>query len=546
MTGAAPDHAELMARAAWSIVAEPGDAVAGAVIEALGAPQALAWAVRAVDGTPRAALMDLRARLREQSAGPTSVGPATAGSAFAGPATAGSALVGTATARTFAGTPVLTDAATVAARDSSGACSIPASPTAAVPILACVNSVAPNSVVPSSVVPSSVVPNAVLPNTGSGFPESPTPAGAVGPGSAKVTSRAPESPDPRRHDTRWPDSAVRVIARALPRWAPRLTDLEPRRALDVLAEHGGTLVVPSSPDWPAGLGDLGAHAPVCLWVRGTPLLDGLIARSVAVVGARAATPYGEGVAADLGAGLGERRVTVVSGGAFGIDVAAHRGALGVGGATVALLAGGIDRPSPVGNMHVFERLLDTGGALVAESPPGTPPTRSRFLQRNRLIAAATQATVVVEAAWRSGALSTAARAADLLRPLGAVPGPVTSMASAGCHRLLRDGAAVCVTDTDEVVELLGGEDNTDRGVPVMWGSASSAVEAVPRRDAADRADSIRSRVLDAMLRRRALTVVEIARRSGLAEREVMGELGLLELDGAVDRVAGRWRPRPER
>lgn len=529
MTGAAPDHAELTARAAWSIVAEPGDAVAGAVIEALGAPEALAWAIRAVEGTPGAALEDLRARLRESRAGP-------------------------ATARPFPGMPVLAGSATAmpTAGGLSAASPIPALPMPAVRMPVSPMPVSPNAVssipaVPNGAGPNAAVPNAAVPNAASGIPESPAPAGvggAVGLSTAKATSRDPADPGP--DDTRWSDSAVRVLARALPRWAPRLTDLEPRRALDVLAEHGGTLVVPGAPGWPDGLGDLGAHAPVCLWVRGTPLLDGLTARSVAVVGARAATAYGERVAAELGAGLGDRRVTVVSGGAFGIDVAAHRGTLGVGGATVALLAGGIDRPSPAGNLHVFERLLDTGGALVAESPPGTPPTRSRFLQRNRLIAAATQATVVVEAAWRSGALSTAARAADLLRPLGAVPGPVTSMASAGCHRLLRNGAAVCVTDTDEVLELLGGEGTTDRQAPVGQGSASRGAAAVPRRDAADRADSIRSRVLDAMIRRRAQTVVEIARRSGLAEREVMGELGLLELDGAVDRAAGGWRPTPAR
>jgi DNA processing protein len=243
----------------------------------------------------------------------------------------------------------------------------------------------------------------------------------------------------------WPASVLRVLARALSRWAPRLADLDPRPALDALGEHAGVLLVPGSPAWPRRLDDLGPAAPLCLWVRGRPDLAALAARSVAVVGARAATSYGERVAGDLGVGLAEQGVTVVSGGAFGVDVAAHRGALAAGGRTVALLAGGIDRPTPAGNLAVLERIVDDGGALVAESPPGTPPSRARFLQRNRVIAALTGATVVVEAAWRSGALSTAARAAELLRPVGAVPGPITSTASVGCHRLLRDGAAVCVT-----------------------------------------------------------------------------------------------------
>lgn len=330
----------------------------------------------------------------------------------------------------------------------------------------------------------------------------------------------------------WPAGTLRVLARALPRWAPRLVDLDPRPALDDLADRGGVLLVPGTPAWPPGLDDLGPAAPLCLWLRGAPDLAALAARSVAVVGARAATPYGRRVAGDLGAGLAERGVTVVSGGAFGVDVAAHRGALAVGGPTVALLAGGVDRPSPAGNLAVLERVVDDGGALVAESPPGTTPNRARFLQRNRVIAALTRATVVVEAAWRSGALSTAARAGELLRPVGAVPGPVTSMASVGCHRLLRDGAAVCVTDASEVVELLD---------PAGSSRPGGSTAPPPPPPVADRADSAAARALDALDRRRPRTAAEVARRAGLAEHETVAALGLLELAGAAGRVDGRWR-----
>nr|WP_246803713.1 DNA-processing protein DprA [Cellulomonas hominis] len=491
-----------MSRVAWSLVAEPGDATAGAVVAALGAPAALAWAAWAVGVGTDAALHRLRHLLRDEDGG--------------------------------AGRPVA------------------------------------------------------------------TPPGA------------------------W----ARVLARALPRWAPRLADLEPRRALDALAAVGGAVLVPGRPGWPERLGDLGPLAPPVLWVRGDRATDALLRRSVAVVGARAATPYGEHVARDLAAGLAARGVTVVSGGAFGIDVAAHRGAVVVGGPTVALLAGGVDRPSPAGNLDLLERLAASGGALVAESPPGTPPTRARFLQRNRLIAAVTGATVVVEAAWRSGALSTAARAGDLLRPVGAVPGPVTSMASAGCHRLLRDGAAVCVTGVDDVLELLGGErgredgGDDDAGVLDLAGVAGSpggsaarggssdraargrsadpaeptggadgadradgssptdradpadradVVDPTGRADPADRADptaradpaqgarpaddvdptdradSPASRVLDALPVRRSLDVTGLARCSGLAEDEVLAALGLLELTGRAERSEGGWRrsrPRP--
>lgn len=426
---AAPDDAEVLARAAWSLVAEPGDATAGAVVGALGAPAALRWATWAVGVPPAQAAERLR-RLARGRGADGAPGP---------------------------------------------------------------------------------------------------PAGAT----------------------------VRVLARALPRWAPRLVGLDPRPALDALAGRGGTLLVPGGPGWPDAVADLGPLAPLCLWVRSSVPLGDLARRSAAVVGARAATPYGERVATDLGAGLADRGVTVVSGGAFGIDVAAHRGALVAGGPTVALLAGGVDRPSPEGNRHVLERLLDEGGALVAESPPGTPPTRSRFLHRNRLIAALAGATVVVEAAWRSGALSTAARAADLLRPVGAVPGPVTSMASAGCHRLLRDGAAVCVTDAAEVAELLAPAGDASAGTDVPSDSLPGAPHdsshdgprcvgdgRAPAGEAPAQHDarSVPGRVADALLRSRPLGTAEVARRAGLSEREVLGALGRLELEGAVRRGDGGWSP----
>lgn len=377
----------------------------------------------------------------------------------------------------------------------------------------------------------------------------------AGPASA-LTDRAdaPGDGSPAGGADPWPASVLRVLSRALPRWAPRLADLDPRPALDDLGERGGVLLVPGSSAWPRRLDDLGPAAPLCLWVRGEADLAALTARSVAVVGARAATSYGERVAGDLGVGLADRGVTVVSGGAFGVDVAAHRGALAGGGRTVALLAGGIDRPTPAGNLAVLERIVDDGGALVAESPPGTPPSRARFLQRNRVIAALTGATVVVEAAWRSGALSTAARAAELLRPVGAVPGPITSMASVGCHRLLRDGAAVCVTDAAQVAELLdppgaGGADDAGHAAarspagyaPAGPPSGSSGPSGSPRPAVADRADSPAARALDALDRRRALAVPEVARRAGLAEHETVVALGLLELAGSAHVVDGRWR-----
>lgn len=322
----------------------------------------------------------------------------------------------------------------------------------------------------------------------------------------------------------------RRLARAVERWTPRIARADARVGAVLVGEAaraGARLVVPGDEEWPDGLGDLGPAMPLCLWVRGTWTRPA--ARSVAVVGARAATGYGERVAFDLAEGLARRGTTVVSGGAYGVDAAAHRGALSGGGPTVVVLAGGVDRAYPVGNARLVERAVHEGGAVVAEVPPGAVPTKSRFLQRNRLIAALASATVVVEAAWRSGALSTANHAAKLFRPVGAVPGPVTSAASAGAHRLLREGVAVCVTDVDEVLELVGA---------IGTDLAPEHVEVSRSGDAADPAARA---VLDALSARRWRSVDELAEASGLSVAGARGALGLLELDGAVTRLGEGWR-----
>lgn len=323
----------------------------------------------------------------------------------------------------------------------------------------------------------------------------------------------------------------RRLSAAVARWSPRLETLDPRRELSVLASLDGTLVLPGSDAWPVGLADLGTAAPHCLWVRGDAGRE-LLTRSAALVGARACTDYGTTVAADLAGGLADRGFCVVSGGAYGIDAAAHRGALAAQGASVAVLAGGVDRLYPAGNSALLERLVSDGGAVVSETPPGSVPSRSRFLQRNRLIAAVTRATVVVEAAWRSGSLSTAARAADLLRPVGAVPGPVTSMASAGCHRLLREQQAVCVTDAAEVAELVGDPEPASRAE-----DARDRASARPH----DGLGPAGRRVLDALAVRRALGAEALARAAGLAVNEVLTGLGELELRGLAHADGDGWR-----
>lgn len=259
------------------------------------------------------------------------------------------------------------------------------------------------------------------------------------------------------------EAATRVRSGAVPEAVA--TETAGRRTTD-LAEAdlaaaqrcGARLLVPEAPDWPAwpfaAFEVCGAPAlapPLALWIRGTGELAGLAELAVAIVGARAATGYGMHVGGELGAGLAAHGCTVVSGAALGIDGAAHRGALAGGGPTVAVLACGIDRAYPAAHEALLVRIA-ADGLVVSEYPPGSVPGRHRFLVRNRLIAALGAATVVVESGLRSGAHRTAADALALGRPLMAVPGPVTSGASAGCHRLIRAGAEL-VTRYEEVLEL---------------------------------------------------------------------------------------------
>ena len=317
--------------------------------------------------------------------------------------------------------------------------------------------------------------------------------------------------------------AARALADARGRWKPRAAAGSVLDALRSAAEVGAALLIPGDPDWPRALDDLHINAPAALWVRGDVRLIGDRAH-LAVVGARAATAYGDLLAAEIAGDLADTGTVIVSGGAYGIDGAAHRAALGVGGPTLAFLAGGVDRAYPAGHADLFRRIVDHG-AVASELPCGAAPTKWRFLARNRLIAALGDATVVVEAGWRSGSLNTAGHASMLGRPLGAVPGPVTSAASAGCHRLLREYDAVCVTSSSEVRELCGG----------------GSVAGVRRVADTDTSDPQRTRLLDAMSTRSSLEVGKIARRSGLSTASVSSALGLLALDGVVVRTGEGWR-----
>lgn len=314
------------------------------------------------------------------------------------------------------------------------------------------------------------------------------------------------------------------------RLAPRLDGLDIRRELEVLQRLGGHLLTPEGEGWPTALDDLSVRAPFALWVRAAAPcpLDLPRGRSLAIVGSRASTRYGETIAAEFAFALAEEGLTVVSGGAYGIDAAAHRGALAARGApTIALLAGGVDRLYPAGNEALLLQVAQTG-ALVAEVPPGSVPGRHRFLARNRLIAALTSGTLVVEAARRSGALSTANHASDLLRPVGAVPGPVTSAASSGCHWMIREGQAVCVTTSAEARELAAPAG--EFAAPLPGGPPGLLDDLNP----------VQARVLDALPLRAAAHVPSVARAAGVSEADARSALGLLELAGRVRRRGDGW------
>jgi DNA processing protein len=320
--------------------------------------------------------------------------------------------------------------------------------------------------------------------------------------------------------------------------ATRLRGLDPVTDLARAAKAGVRYVVPGDDEWPAQLDDLmraevlddRGGPPLGLWVKGPKPLGDLVS-GVAIVGARSATTYGCEVSSTIGAELAREGRTVVSGAAFGIDHAAHRGALAVAGATVAVLACGVDRAYPTAHRELLDHLGRTA-AVLAEVPLGCAPTRGRFLSRNRLIAALTSGTVVVEAAVRSGALNTANWATRLNRHLMCVPGPVTSAQSQGVHQLIRTGTATLVTQGAEVLEVIAAA-----------GTHLVPTPRAPRR----RRDALSERlkrILDAVPLAQPAGVDSIATTAGIGLIEVQSALTRFERLGLVEGVGAGWRLTP--
>jgi DNA processing protein len=318
--------------------------------------------------------------------------------------------------------------------------------------------------------------------------------------------------------------------------ASRLHGLDPAGDLERAERQGIRFVCPGDEEWPRRLSDLDraeqlnrrGGAPLGLWVRGAGRLDGLLERSVSVVGSRSATTYGAAVAGELAAHLAGEGVTVVSGAAYGIDQAAHRGALAVRGPTVAVLACGVDRAYPAAHRDLLDYIAGTG-VVVSEVPPGCAPTKLRFLARNRMIAAASLGTVVVEAAVRSGALNTANWASLVNRPVMGVPGPVTSAPSEGVHELIRTRDATLVTRGSDVLELVSPA-----------GSHTLAPRRAPERPH-DRLSDTDRQVLDGVPVAAAASVSSIARTAGLAVRTTTDALARLRTAGFVESSEAGWR-----
>ena len=323
------------------------------------------------------------------------------------------------------------------------------------------------------------------------------------------------------------------FATAVERWSARVNMLDAARDVRVMGKLGCRLIVRGGSEWAPALDDLGDERPLGVWVRGVGSLKVMASKAIALVGARAPSDYGVSVARSLGFELARDRVAVVSGGAYGIDSAAHEGAMrgASGPATVAFMAGGVDSLYPKGNVDLLRAVADAG-LIVSECPPGATAMRHRFLARNRLIAALSGATVVVQAGFRSGAINTAHRAAELGRQVGAVPGRVTDPQSSGCHRLLRDGAAVVVTSTEEVKELVGGLDAVREG-------DSYAEQAELR--ITDDLDERELRVFAALPTVRGAGLDSVASKAGVTVNEARSVVGVLMMKGRATKDAHGWK-----
>ncbi|MFM6978221.1 MAG: DNA-processing protein DprA [Micrococcales bacterium] len=311
-----------------------------------------------------------------------------------------------------------------------------------------------------------------------------------------------------------------LLSDARERWQSRLKLVAVENMLAVAKHCKATLVTPDDSLWPEQLSDLNLGTPHCLWLRGARSNLVFANHSMAVVGARQATSYGDWVTTEIVSAAADENISIISGGAYGIDAVAHRSALATNTPTIAIMAGGIDRLYPSGNIELLSRVVQTG-LVISEQAPGSNPTKWRFLQRNRLIAALSSATIVVEAGKRSGAINTAHHAIELHRALGVVPGPISSPASLGCHNLIKENHDYLLTSAMDAVNLVTG-----KWQPELFDERPIG--------------PLETRALDAMGKTQ-VAEPEIATRAGLTTRELIAALGRLQLLGLVAQGDRGWR-----
>lgn len=314
-----------------------------------------------------------------------------------------------------------------------------------------------------------------------------------------------------------------LFTEALQRWLPRLKLTDVISAFEDAARVKARLLIPRNALWPEQLNDLAGAAPHCLWYRSNLAEPPTDFAAISIVGSRNSTSYGDWVTSEIVSDCATRGLAVVSGGAYGIDAIAHRSALANDQETIAFLAGGIDRLYPSGNSALFEKVIDRG-VIFAEQAPGASPTKWRFLQRNRLIAAMSPATIVIEAGQRSGALNTVSHAIELGRSVGAVPGPITSQSSAGCNRLVSEGLVSSVCAPSDAADLALGKAGWFQ--PELGGLGAYETRAL---------DAMGSRPLAENL---------LASRAGLTSKEASIALGQLSLLGFVKQTDRGWLKLP--
>jgi DNA processing protein len=336
-----------------------------------------------------------------------------------------------------------------------------------------------------------------------------------------------------REDAEFMAMLRKKLGESIERWRRRRKFFRPSAALDYSASIGGDFLIPEDERWPDALADLNDSAPLGLWTLGEaemPAAD----RVIAIVGSREATRYGNSATSMLVRKARNMGLTVISGGAYGIDAQAHREALvnqGSGLPTVAVLAGGLDRLYPAGNVDLL-RQIAVDGLLITEMPPGMRPNRYRFLNRNRLIAALSAATIVVEARYRSGALSTANHAHHLNRSVGAVPGPIDVPSSAGCHRLIKETPTLLINHPSDLEALYEGTN----------ASSTLAHEMANQRDY-DILDVDEMLVFEALPLHAETHVGQLSERTGLSVPRITGILAMLDREGLAEKRTEGWRKR---